>query len=428
MEKYFREGRKKLLTLLLWIFMLCMAAFPVKAASGSLKLSGGICESETSVSFSAKLPKRSSGEFAIYRSTSKAALGKKSSLVGTIRLSGSPSWNKADKLYWIRLSSEKDTVLELYSSGKKLSGNVTIFESGLKVNKTYYYKIVDKKEDGTVRARSNAIKIKTVLNASRLVMCYAKTNSSVALSWTKNAKAAGYIVYRKLGKKWSLIKNITSGSVTSYTDTTAKSGNTYYYRIRVYCKSGGKTIYGKYGEIRKVTTKNPTVKGTYSPGSVYGPSLNSTKLAEVRRVVQGFKDAFITDKMSEYEKVYNAFGYLRTNCSYAWRGWQYNSANTAWGALVYGEAQCSGYARAMKALCDAMGVSCYYVHANSSAANPSHQWNFVKVDGKWYILDAQGGFFLVGSKLYQNFAGMRWNSSGFPAISETDHPKAGLYF
>ena len=58
-------------------------------------------------------------------------------------------------------------------------------------------------------------------------------------------------------------------------------------------------------------------------------------------------------------------------------GWQYDGANTAWGALVYGEAQCSGYARGMKALCDAIGVPCYYVHANKKALNPSHQWNQV---------------------------------------------------
>lgn len=101
-------------------------------------------------------------------------------------------------------------------------------------------------------------------------------------------------------------------------------------------------------------------------------------------------------------------------CQCAWRGWQYNEANSAWGALIYGEAQCSGYARAMKALCDSMGVPCYYVHANSKSANPSHQWNEVKVGGKWYILDPQGGFFLVSAKTYKSLTGMRWNENEYP--------------
>jgi hypothetical protein len=80
----------------------------------------------------------------------------------------------------------------------------------------------------------------------------------------------------------------------------------------------------------------------------------------------------------------------------------------------------------MKALCDAIGVKCYYVHANSKASNPSHQWNMVRVGGKWYILDAQGGFFLVGSQTYQNMVGMRWDTKGLPTCSKKDHAKGGF--
>ena len=127
--------------------------------------------------------------------------------------------------------------------------------------------------------------------------------------------------------------------------------------------------------------------------------------------------------MSDYDRVLTAYNYLRSNCSYAYRGWQYNYANTAWGALVYGEAQCSGYARAMKALCDAIGVDCRYVHADSKASNPSHQWNQVRVGGKWYILDAQSGGFLLGSRTWKKKAGMSWDTKGLPTCSVTDYKK-----
>ena len=136
---------------------------------------------------------------------------------------------------------------------------------------------------------------------------------------------------------------------------------------------GSKRITGPVGETFRVSIKTPTVKGEYGSGSVYGPSLTVSQLTEVRRVVQSFKTNFIKSGMSDYEKVKAAHDYLCANCTYAYGGWQYNGANTAWGALVYGEAQCSGYARAMKALCDAMGIPCYYVHANAQSANPSHQ-------------------------------------------------------
>ena len=78
----------------------------------------------------------------------------------------------------------------------------------------------------------------------------------------------------------------------------------------------------------------------------------------------------------------------------------------------------------MKALCDGIGVPCYYVHANSRASNPSHQWNFVKVGGKWYVLDAQSGVFLVSGKTFQNSFGMRWNTKGL-SFRQQDRPPEG---
>ena len=189
----------------------------------------------------------------------------------------------------------------------------------------------------------------------------------------------------------------------------------------------GKKIYSSVSSVRKVSLKRPTVRGNYKANSVYGPSLNSSQLMQVRRVVQSFKTNYIRKGMSEYDKALAAFLYLRSNCSYARRGWQYNNANNAWGALVYNEAQCSGFARAMKALCDGVGVKCKYVHANSKAVNPSHQWNEIRINGKWYIVDAQSGFFLAGSNTWKNMMGMRWNTKGLPKCSASDHKKFGFY-
>ena len=59
-----------------------------------------------------------------------------------------------------------------------------------------------------------------------------------------------------------------------------------------------------------------------------------------------------------------------------------------------------------------IGVDCRYVHADSKASNPSHQWNQVRVGGKWYILDAQSGGFLLGSRTWKKKAGMSWDTKG----------------
>ncbi|MBQ9142444.1 MAG: DUF5050 domain-containing protein [Lachnospiraceae bacterium] len=161
--------------------------------------------------------------------------------------------------------------------------------------------------------------------------------------------------------------------------------------------------------------------GDYGKGTVYGPKLNQTERDQVADAVQAYLNSYDFASMSEYDKVATAHDYLCNICSYA-ADWSKNRANTAWGALVYGEAQCSGYARAMKALCDAMGVGCYYVHADDYASNPSHQWNTVCIDGNWYIIDVQGNdssggkyFYLLSDDTYVYMSGMSWDRSSVPA-------------
>ena len=265
------------------------------------------------------------------------------------------------------------------------------------------------------------------LSAPVVTRCHSYNNKNVKFCWCCTPKAKGYQIYKYTGKKWKRIKTINKKSTLTYTDKKVKEGKTYKYKIRSYSVVSGKKIYSSFSSVRKVSLKRLTVRGDYKANSVYGPSLNSSQLMQVRRVVQSFKTNYIRKGMSEYDKALAVFLYLRSNCSYARRGLQYNNANNAWGALVYNEAQCSGFARAMKALCDGVGVKCKYVHANSKAVNPSHQWNEIRINGKWYIVDAQSGFFLAGSNTWKNMMGMRWNTKGLPKCSASDHKKFGFY-
>ncbi len=292
-----------------------------------------------------------------------------------------------------------------------------IRDESVSVKKTYYYKIAVSTPDYWISETQKTYYSKPVSARSRLrtpliSRGYALSGNQVKLQWQPSEKAQGYCIYRKDSGVWKRIGKVNG--TTSYIDTTVQANKTYTYRVRSYLNSGSKTFFSEYCPACPVSTKSPTVPGTYSPGSVYGPSLNTTELQEVHRVVQFFADSYIDSRMSDFEKIWTVYDYLRGTCTYAWKGWQYNRANTAWGALIYGEAQCSGYARATKALCDAIGIPCYYVHANSRSANPSHQWNEVCINGKWYILDTQGGFFLVSGNTYRSRSGMDWDTTGLP--------------
>lgn len=131
------------------------------------------------------------------------------------------------------------------------------------------------------------------------------------------------------------------------------------------------------------------VPGNYKKGSVYGPKLSAKELQQVKAAVIKAVNSCIWESMTYKEKIVALVNYLCDICSYA-DDWSKNKANTAWGALVYGEAQCSGYTRVMMALLDAVGIENKYVHASKKAINPSHQWLVLKYsDGEWYHLDPQ---------------------------------------
>lgn len=147
--------------------------------------------------------------------------------------------------------------------------------------------------------------------------------------------------------------------------------------------------------------------GNYTAGiqSVYGPSLSQEQLNAVAQATANFKTTYITDSMDNDQKIKAAHDFLVNNVSYIdWNKGE--GANTAYGALVKGQAACSGYARAFKALCDSMDVSCYYIHADATAGNPSHQWNLVEYNDGYYFIDVQAN-----------------DSSGFNAIYHSStHP------
>lgn len=139
---------------------------------------------------------------------------------------------------------------------------------------------------------------------------------------------------------------------------------------------------------KPTATPTPEVTGDYAPGSIYGPRLTAKELAKVREAVGGALTTILKPGMSEKEKLIALVDYLCDACAYAdnYKG----NANNAYGALVEGKAQCSGYARAFKALCDGAGIGCRYVHASKDdPINPSHQWCMVEYGGAWYHIDPQ---------------------------------------
>lgn len=156
-------------------------------------------------------------------------------------------------------------------------------------------------------------------------------------------------------------------------------------------------------------------RGSFSVGSVYGPDLNATEIQQVQTAVSSFLIQNNVASMSDVKKVRAAHDFLVQTCVLAPKG-NKNHADDAWGALIYHEANAKGYARAMKALCDAMGVGSYIISANNSSALKDYMWNVVMINGEWYIVDVYCDdgtssyiTYLVSDSAYRAL-GMNWNT------------------
>lgn len=101
-------------------------------------------------------------------------------------------------------------------------------------------------------------------------------------------------------------------------------------------------------------------------------------------VLDAEKDKILrnTRNSGDFEKVLYFHDYISQNCTYNRDG---SDNDTAYGCLVEKQANCSGYAKAFKYLCDSAEIPCILVLGMGK--DESHAWNQVKINGKWYNID-----------------------------------------
>lgn len=97
---------------------------------------------------------------------------------------------------------------------------------------------------------------------------------------------------------------------------------------------------------------------------------------------------------SNYEKVKFVHDILIKNASYDYESYDAAGAldteaqaisNTAYGAIVAGEAMCGGYSRGFGYIMRLLGIESFYV--TGEADGGPHAWNIIKLDGEFYHID-----------------------------------------
>ncbi len=109
-----------------------------------------------------------------------------------------------------------------------------------------------KKELAAVKTDAE-LKAEEFAAAATAATVKASDYKTAKITWKAVANADGYEVYRSTSKN-SGFRKTASVTKTSAADSSLKTGNTYYYKVRAYASINGKDVYSKYSAVRSVKT------------------------------------------------------------------------------------------------------------------------------------------------------------------------------
>jgi len=143
------------------------------------------------------------------------------------------SWSAIDGAtrYYVYRSTSSSSGFEKIASTTKTAYT----DTSAKVGTKYYYKIKAIHSNSSANsAYSNCVS--GIRDLARPDVSVTLSSKKPKLSWSKISGATKYYIYRSTSKDGEYEK-IASTTSTSYTDKTAKSGKTYYYKVMAIHKS-----------------------------------------------------------------------------------------------------------------------------------------------------------------------------------------------
>ena len=158
--------------------------------------------------------------------------------------------------YYVYRSTSKDGS---YKKVKTLeAGSTSYTDKKLTTGKKYYYKL---KCSGTTNKKTTSgyseVKGAKPVPATPKVTLASSKKNQMKVSWKQISGATGYEVWRtdKKDGKYSKLTTISKAKTVTYTDKKAKSGKTYYYKVRAYKTVNGKKVYSSYSSVVSKKTK-----------------------------------------------------------------------------------------------------------------------------------------------------------------------------
>ena len=128
------------------------------------------------------------------------------------------------------------------------TSSTSYVNTGAAAGKTYYYRVKAVNRDGMASGYSNIVSGKATLPAPVLNIGLSVSSGKPMLAWDAVPGATSYRIYRSTsrGTGYSLLATTTS---TSYVNTSAAKGTTYYYRVKA-CNAAGLSPYSNIVSVR----------------------------------------------------------------------------------------------------------------------------------------------------------------------------------
>lgn len=146
---------------------------------------------------------------------------------GKPKLTWSPI-NGAEKYMVYRSTSKNGKYVRMYTTSK-----TSYINTSAKAGVTYYYKVVAVDSDNTAAnsAYSKVVRRTCDISKPQIKLVDNLSTGKPKLTWSKLSGADKYEIYRAETKTGKYTKVGTTSKAT-YTDTSAKAGYTYYYKIK----------------------------------------------------------------------------------------------------------------------------------------------------------------------------------------------------
>ena len=190
---------------------------------------------------------------------------------------------KTIELSWGKKSVDGYKIYRKTGTGKytciqtiKDKSTVSFKDTAVKPKNTYTYRIrgyvsVNGKNYYSKYTSVNTAELK--MAKPQLKKAYVSGGKKIKVTWKRDSKADGYYIYRATSKKgtYKKVKTITKNKTVSWSDTSIKTGKTYYYKIRSFVKASTGTKSSSYSTVFSVKTalKTPAVTSvTASKGKV----------------------------------------------------------------------------------------------------------------------------------------------------------------